>query len=327
MCEYNIYYGYKVKEKKVIMITINAIGDTCPIPVVKTKKAIEKLEKPDTVETLVDNEIAVENLKKMASQMGFAVSDSKINSGYSVKITVEDIDKINDNKMSVTNAKATSEAKANSIKTGADDMVSCNIKNSGEKVVVIKSEFMGDGDNELGKVLIKGFIYALSQQDELPQTMLFYNGGAKITSEGSESIEDLKALEEKGVKIFTCGTCLNYYGLTEKLCVGEATNMYEITKKMTEASLIVAHNIMYENCKRERHTQLVISFKNTTAAMEMESRAKSENIYGRIIPLPSKISAGCGLAWKTEPDMRNETINFMQKEKIQWDAVYELDLF
>lgn len=221
------------------MITINAIGDTCPIPVVKTKKAIEKLEKPDTVETLVDNEIAVENLKKMASQMGFAVSDSKINSGYSVKITVDDIDKINDNKMSVTNAKVTSEAKANSIKTGADDMVSCNIKNSGEKVVVIKSEFMGDGDNELGKVLIKGFIYALSQQDELPQTMLFYNGGAKITSEGSESIEDLKALEEKGVKIFTCGTCLNYYGLTEKLCVGEATNMYEITKKMTEASLIV----------------------------------------------------------------------------------------
>ena len=221
------------------MITINAIGDTCPIPVVKTKKAIEKLEKPDTVETLVDNEIAVENLKKMASQMGFAVSDSKINSGYSVKITVDDIDKINDNKMSATNAKATSEAKANSIKTGADDMVSCNIKNSGEKVVVIKSEFMGDGDNELGKVLIKGFIYALSQQDELLQTMLFYNGGAKITSEGSESIEDLKALEEKGVKIFTCGTCLNYYGLTEKLCVGEATNMYEITKKMTEASLIV----------------------------------------------------------------------------------------
>lgn len=228
-----------MKEKKDIMITINAIGDTCPIPVVKTKKAIEKLEKPDTVETLVDNEIAVENLKKMASQMGFAVSDSKINSGYSVKITVDDIDKINDNKMSATNAKATSEAKANSIKTGADDMVSCNIKNSGEKVVVIKSEFMGDGDNELGKVLIKGFIYALSQQDELPQTMLFYNGGAKITSEGSESIEDLKALEEKGVKIFTCGTCLNNYGLTEKLCVGEATNMYEITKKMTEASLIV----------------------------------------------------------------------------------------
>ena len=221
------------------MITINAIGDTCPIPVVKTKKAIEKLEKPDTVETLVDNEIAVENLKKMASQMGFAVSDSKINSGYSVKITVDDIDKINDNKMSATNAKATSEAKANSIKTGADDMVSCNIKNSGEKVVVIKSEFMGDGDNELGKVLIKGFIYALSQQDELPQTMLFYNGGAFLTCEGSESLEDLKSLEAQGVEIRTCGTCLNFYGLTEKLQVGEVTNMYDIAERMSKADRII----------------------------------------------------------------------------------------
>lgn len=235
-------------EKRMIMITINAMGDTCPIPVVKTKKAIEKLEKPDMVETLVDSEIAVENLKKMASQMGFAVSDSKISdSQYSVKIIVDDINKINDNRMSAKNnnkassdAEATSVAKANSVETGMDvEMVSCNVKNSSEKVVVIKSEFMGEGDNELGKVLIKGFIYALSQQDELPQTMLFYNGGAKITSEGSESIEDLKVLEEKGVKIFTCGTCLNYYGLTEKLCVGEVTNMYEIAKKMTEASLIV----------------------------------------------------------------------------------------
>ena len=222
------------------MITINAIGDTCPIPVVKTKKAIEKLEKPDTVETLVDNEIAVENLKKMASQMGFAVSDSKINSGYSVKITVDDIDKINDNKMSVTNAKATSEAKANSIKTGADDMVSCNIKNSGEKIVVIKSEFMGDGDNELGKVLIKGFIYALSQQDNPPETMLFYNGGAKLTCDGSECLEDLKELKNRGVKIFTCGTCLNYYELSDKLAVGEVTNMYDIAEKMAAASLIVS---------------------------------------------------------------------------------------
>ena len=222
------------------MITINAMGDTCPIPVVKTKKAIEKLEKPDTIETLVDNEIAVENLKKMASQMGFAVSDSKTSdSGYSVKITIDDIDKINDNKMSAANDKATSVAKANSIKTGADEMVSCNIKNSGEKVVVIKSEFMGEGDNELGKVLIKGFIYALSQQDELPQTMLFYNGGAFFTCEGSESLEDLKSLEAQGVEIRTCGTCLNFYGLTEKLQVGEVTNMYDIAERMSKADRII----------------------------------------------------------------------------------------
>ena len=69
--------------------------------------------------------------------------------------------------------------------------------------------------------------------------MLFYNGGAFITCEGSQSLEDLKALEEQGVKILTCGTCLNHYGLTDRLAVGEVTNMYEIAEKMTQASLIV----------------------------------------------------------------------------------------
>lgn len=210
------------------MITVNAIGDTCPVPVVKTKKAIEKLEGPDTVETLVDNEIAVENLKKMAAQMGYAVSDSKTDdSVYSVKITVDKIDKVlSDNSENENIADCKADA--------------CDLKNAAcEKIVVIRSEFMGEGDKELGKVLIKGFIYAISQQEQLPKTMLFYNGGAKLTCEGSDSIDDLKVLEEKGVEIYTCGTCLNYYGLTEKLCVGEITNMYEIARKMTEASLIV----------------------------------------------------------------------------------------
>lgn len=78
---------------------------------------------------------------------------------------------------------------------------------------------------------------------------------------------------------------------------------------------------------RERHIQLVVAFKSTNAAMEMESLAKSRNIPGRIIPLPAKISAGCGLAWKTELDMRNDVINFMQEENIHWEAIYELNLF
>ena len=90
----------------------------------------------------------------------------------------------------------------------------CTQEKESNKVVVIRSSVMGEGDPELGKVLLKGFIYAISQQKDLPKTMLFYNGGAFITCEGSQSLEDLKALEEQGVKILTCGTCLNHYGLT-----------------------------------------------------------------------------------------------------------------
>ena len=86
---------------------------------------------------------------------------------------------------------------------------------------------------------MKGFLYAISQQDELPATILFYNGGAKLTCQDAPTLEDLKSLEAQGVEILTCGTCLNHYGLTEKLQVGGVTNMYTIAEKMTQAGRIV----------------------------------------------------------------------------------------
>lgn len=202
------------------MITVNAIGDACPVPVVKTRKAMETIKGAEVVETLVDNEIAVENLKKMAGQMGYQVKDQKLEEGkYSVQIMV-------------TEAEKTENIQA--------DICDCRSTAASDKVVVIRSNVMGEGDPELGKVLIKGFIYALSQQEELPKTILFYNGGAYLTCEGSASLDDLKELEHRGVKILTCGTCLNFYGLSEKLKVGEVTNMYEIAATMSKASLIVS---------------------------------------------------------------------------------------
>ena len=98
---------------------------------------------------------------------------------------------------------------------------------------------MGEGAEELGKILMKSFLYALTQQDELPDTILFYNGGAKLTCECSESLEDLKDLAARGVEILTCGTCLNFYGITEKLQVGSVTNMYDIVERMSSADRVI----------------------------------------------------------------------------------------
>ena len=84
-----------------------------------------------------------------------------------------------------------------------------------------------------------GFIYAVTQLDTLPKKMLFYNGGATLTTEGSDSIEDLKSLEAQGVEILTCGTCLDYYHLKDKLVVGGVTNMYSIVESMAEAGKII----------------------------------------------------------------------------------------
>ena len=94
-------------------------------------------------------------------------------------------------------------------------------------------------DDELGHKLMKAFIFAVTQQEELPATMLFYNGGAKLTVEGSPVLDDLKGLAEQGVEILTCGTCLDHYGIKDQLAVGEVTNMYVIVEKMEQAVRVV----------------------------------------------------------------------------------------
>ena len=91
---------------------------------------------------------------------------------------------------------------------------------------------------KLGKVLMKGFLFAVTQLDELPKPMLFYNGGAKLTASDSPCIEDLKTLQEQGCEILTCGTCVNFYGLKEP-AVGTVTNMYAIAEKLTKAGKVI----------------------------------------------------------------------------------------
>ena len=203
------------------MILVNAMGDACPIPVVKTLNAIRELTAPDTIETLVDNEIAVQNLTRMADKKGCKVRSAKLGE-QEFKVTIE----VGETALA---------------QPAAAEEVVCELPRTGKKntVVVISSAAMGHGSDELGTALMKGFLYALSQQEQLPSTILFYNGGASITCEGSVSLEDLRSMEAQGVEILTCGTCLNFYGLTDKLAVGQVTNMYTIVEKMTGADRIV----------------------------------------------------------------------------------------
>lgn len=203
------------------MIKVNAIGDACPIPVVKTKNAIRELGGSGVVEVSVDNEIAVQNLLKMAKQKEYeAEFEKKSNTEYIVTINV--------------NGGGVSDAKPVTKATVKSDEIKLK-----ETIVVIDSDKMGDGDEEFSKTLLKGFIYALSSQDIPPAKILFYNTGVRLTTEGSASIEDLKVLEKAGAKIYSCGACLNNYGLTEKLSVGEVTNMYDIVSYLMEADLVI----------------------------------------------------------------------------------------
>ena len=106
-------------------------------------------------------------------------------------------------------------------------------------LVVLSGNTMGSGDSRLGTSLMKAFVFALTKQDQLPDTILCYNTGAYLTCADSDTLEDLKLLESEGVTILTCGTCLDFYGLKEKLAVGGVTNMYDIVERMENASRII----------------------------------------------------------------------------------------
>jgi selenium metabolism protein YedF len=192
------------------MLKINAIGDVCPIPVIKAKKA---LKENSGIMVTVDNEIATQNLAKMAEQLGFQV---KIEQRSNVKFDVAIFSK--------------------------DELLSekklLPINEENQYIVVIDAKTMGSGNDELGYLLLKGFIYSLTEQDRLPNDVIFYNGGAWLTTTGSEVLDDLKALKDAGVGILTCGACLDYFDLKEQLAVGEITNMYHILELMSQLRVV-----------------------------------------------------------------------------------------
>lgn len=200
------------------IVKVDAMGDNCPIPVIKTKKALDALTESAIVEVSVDNEIALQNVIKMANQKELSTTSETINENqFIIRIQYGDVESQEVQK----------------------EEILCKVDEEEKIVVVLSSDKMGEGNDDLGKVLIKGFIYALTQLDKYPKSILLYNSGVKLSSEGSDSVEDLKILENNGVEILSCGTCLNFYELSDKLKVGSVTNMYTIVEELSSATNVI----------------------------------------------------------------------------------------
>ena len=185
----------------------NAKGMACPLPVIETKKLLEEYE---VVETTVDNLIATQNLAKLAEQMNYDIDTKKISDEEYI-VTISD--------------KGIKEVKV--INTLDDSYV-----------VVINKSIMGHGSEELGKKLMKSFIYTLTEQEILPKKIIFYNEGALLVDKTrSHVLKELQELEENGVEIMCCGTCIDYYKV--ELAVGNSSNMYFIVEDMRTANRVV----------------------------------------------------------------------------------------
>jgi selenium metabolism protein YedF len=191
------------------MKIIDARGETCPVPVILMKKALKEAE-GENIREIVDNEISRDNLEKMLRELGLSYTSFEEDGDFVVQVNRSDT-----------------------------DAGSLPLKNASDTVLVIESDTMGRGDDELGRILVKNFLYALTESDGLPGKIVLYNTGVRLATVNEDTAADLKKLEERGVGILVCGLCLNYFGLTEKLKAGSVSNMYAIVEAKLSAGKII----------------------------------------------------------------------------------------
>jgi len=191
------------------MKEINCRNMACPQPVLTTKKALEEIEQGEFI-LIVDNPSARDNVERFAQSQGAVVDVEKKGKDFFLHIQ----------------------------KKGT-----CNLAGSiqkAEKVVVyINSYLFGVGEEALGAILMRSFLKTLLDLKPIPSKLIFVNSGVRLTTEGSEVIESLKAMSEKGVEILSCGTCLDFYGLKEKLKIGVISNMFDIAQSLLEADRLI----------------------------------------------------------------------------------------
>ena len=200
---------------------IDARDLACPKPLLRTKQAIEN-EDFDALTVLVSNVPARENVTRFLNHAGFlSVSSSGTEESGEIRITAVRGDRNNTGSESAAPAPRQEEESAETADAGG-------------KTVLIASDRIGMGKKELGRLLLKGYVYTLTQFDTPPGCLVFMNTGVKLTLDDSDSLDDLKILAEKGVEILVCGTCLDYMNVRERLAVGRISNMYEIAGMLHE---------------------------------------------------------------------------------------------
>lgn len=189
---------------------IDARGELCPRPVIMTKKELDQME-AGILTTIVDNEVAKDNISKLVGSYGYDFTiDATKEGDYYINITKGQVE--------------VSEAKV------------CTPDTFKDLTIAIGSDEMGTGEKELGHILMKSFIYTVRETTPLPKTIVLFNSGVRIVCEDSQIVDDLKAMVEIGVELLVCGTCLDYYNLKDDIMVGEIANMYSIYEEMRNSN-------------------------------------------------------------------------------------------
>lgn len=192
-------------------VTVDSRGLSCPAPVIRTKEALEQANGEDVI-AIVDNEVAKENVRRLGEKLKYGISVREEEGDFFITL---------------------------SRGQACDNMVMALSNDSGDFVVLVAGDKMGEGSPELGKVLMRSYFYALTETKPYPRTIIFINSGVNLTVEDSPVLDKLTILRDRGVEILSCGTCLDFYKLKAKLAVGDISNMYSIVEKLNEAAKVI----------------------------------------------------------------------------------------
>ncbi len=196
------------------MKKVDARGLACPEPVLQTKAALQQ-ENPQSVQVVVDNAASQQNVQRFLEFQGFQTVLKQVGADY---VVIGNCDK--------------------TVSIESHPVVE-NSNNATKIMVMCSSDRIGSGDDSLGLKLMVNFLRTLKEMGDELWCLVFVNNGVKLTTEGSEVLEDLKTYESAGLKILVCGTCLDHFGLLEKKQVGETTNMLDIVTAMQFADKII----------------------------------------------------------------------------------------
>lgn len=190
---------------------VDTRGKSCPEPLILTKEALEKAVNEEVI-IYSDNEVSKENILQYLKSIGL---DPEI--------------EVKDNYFIISTNKSIT----------SDKKVSLNEKIKKGLIYYISSDAAGSGDCELGQILIVNMILAIEKLDFLPESMYFLNTGSYLTTLNEKTVDALKILANKGVKIYTCGTCLKHFKLENCLKVGEITDTFSLLTALSKSINII----------------------------------------------------------------------------------------
>ena len=195
------------------MNIIDCKGLACPMPVIRTKKYFD-LEDSKEALVIVDNEVAKNNILRLAKGINLNSSFIEEEGLYKIQLSRGEI----------------KDVKVSNANEGLN-----NISLPSAPTILVATNLLGNGDDRLGETLMKVYINTLVESEILPENLIFINGGVKLTCTGSDVLDSLNVMKEKGVNIISCGACLDFYNLKEELKVGEIGNMYQIIDLMNRS--------------------------------------------------------------------------------------------